>query len=366
MKRVREGLAEIEVGEGVFYNPRASLNRSLAVLFLETYYSGRGDVTFLDSHAGTGIRGIRYLLEVGPVEYGYFVDASPRSYEAVVRNVSLNRLADRASVYMGDARALPTLLGGLEIDVVDIDPFGSPLPYLHSGLMVFGRRGLLVFTATDLMTLCEVVEGGVERIYGSAYSRNDVCHELAIRILVREGVLAAVRMGFSARPLLSTFENNYVRVYLEVDRRRSLLRHDYLGFLVYNEGMGWAPVSLSDAGREGLPDGRVVGPLWIGPYIDTGLVSRIVEEARGDRWRYLGREVQRFLARLGEEDTSIVGLYRLSKLCKEVGKPMPSMSRLRDAITSSGYRFSRTHIYPDGFRTDAPPSFLVDMISSLV
>jgi len=325
------------VGEGVFYNPRASLNRSIAILFLETY------------HAATGVRGIRYLLEAGPATYGYFVDASPRAYEAVIRNLSINRLMGRASVYLGDAKALPTLFRGFGIDVVDIDPFGSPLPYIHSGLSVFGRRGLLIYTATDLMTLCEVVEGGVERIYGSAYSRYDVCHELAIRILIREGVLAAVRMGFSARPLLATFENNYVRVYLEVDRRRSLLRHKYLGFLVYNEARGWIPVPLGDAGRDGLPSGRVVGPLWIGPYADAGLVERLVRESRDVRWGYLGRDVQRLLGRLGEEDSSIVGLYSL-----------------RDAIVSSGYRFSRTHIYPDGFRTDAPLSSVVEMISSLV
>ena len=65
---VQEGLARLRT-EGTFYNQKSVLQRDLTVLALRTWLHQRQahDAVVLDAMAGSGVRALRYLLEVPQV-----------------------------------------------------------------------------------------------------------------------------------------------------------------------------------------------------------------------------------------------------------------------------------------------------------
>ena len=64
---VQEGLARLRT-EGTFYNKKSVLQRDLTVLALRTWLHERqAPAVVLDAMAGSGVRALRYLLEVPQV-----------------------------------------------------------------------------------------------------------------------------------------------------------------------------------------------------------------------------------------------------------------------------------------------------------
>jgi 16S rRNA (guanine(966)-N(2))-methyltransferase RsmD len=78
--------------------------------------------TVLDLFAGIGTMGLEALSR--GAGFAAFVDSDPRCVEAVRRNLSRLRFADRAEVLLGDALEAPTLTAplGRRFDVVFVDP----------------------------------------------------------------------------------------------------------------------------------------------------------------------------------------------------------------------------------------------------
>ncbi|MEM1761591.1 MAG: N2,N2-dimethylguanosine tRNA methyltransferase, partial [Desulfurococcaceae archaeon] len=115
----------------VFYNPEAVISRDLTVLFLKAIM-GKSNFFFVDLLSGTGIRGLRIAVEVGG--YGILNDVDPRAYHYIRRNIALNNLEDRVEAYNNEANALLNTLvfTGVFVDYIDVDPYGSPVPFLDS------------------------------------------------------------------------------------------------------------------------------------------------------------------------------------------------------------------------------------------
>lgn len=114
----------------VFYNADMALDRDLSVGVVAAFGGRLGrPLRVCDPLAGSGIRGLRYLVEVPEVERVVLNDINPKAFEAIKRNVSLNLCSERAKVYNEDANALMHRMKG-NFEVVDLDPFGSFVPFL--------------------------------------------------------------------------------------------------------------------------------------------------------------------------------------------------------------------------------------------
>ena len=106
--------------KGVFYNPAMRLSRDLHVAFAKQFdFSG----IMLDGLAASGIRGIRLNLEAGVnVE---FCDSSKMATETIAENLKMNRIKGKIH-----NEHVEDLLQNRKYDRIDIDPFGTPAPYL--------------------------------------------------------------------------------------------------------------------------------------------------------------------------------------------------------------------------------------------
>eukprot|EP00166_Cyanidium_caldarium_P004248 ctg_44.g13 len=260
-RRIREGLVECEgEGERVFYNPAQVVNRDLSVLVLRYYGHlaatervgddvAHAGLRVLEALAATGLRSLRYARETGCVASVVANDVDAAAVEVIRRNIVLNgKLADCVSVSGADAYALMASRRGA-FDVVDLDPYGTAAPFLDPAVRAVGDGGLLCVTCTDARVLC----GTQPEVCFARYHATGIVapykHEQAIRIVVGCIAQHANRYGRHVEPLLCLFIDFYVRVFVRVWDRRSLLKtQPSQSALVYHCG-GCSSFWLQPQGR---------------------------------------------------------------------------------------------------------------------
>ncbi len=138
MRATTEGKARISASGDVFYNPKMAKLRDISVLFLRAT-TGR-KARLLDCTAASGVRGIRYALEAG-IKDATLIDINPDAAKAARANAKANGLKLR--VLNESIQEFANTRGDEAFDVIDLDPFGTPVPYVHDLLkLVEGRHPL--------------------------------------------------------------------------------------------------------------------------------------------------------------------------------------------------------------------------------
>src|SRR3989338_11630452 len=75
----------------VFYNPVMKLNRSISVLLIKSFFDEK--IRIADILAGSGIRSIRFLKEVGEkIESVDINDNSKKAVDMIKKNLRLNKI----------------------------------------------------------------------------------------------------------------------------------------------------------------------------------------------------------------------------------------------------------------------------------
>lgn len=153
---------------------------------------------------------------------------------------------------------------------IDVDPFGSPVPFLDIAMQSLARKGVLEVTATDTAALTGSSPDPAKRRYGSSGIVDTQAHDDAVRVLLAEVARSAARHDREIQPLLSLFDGHHVRVSV-------LVRKSKKGASNVHENIGW---KIRGDGCEfsNSPRGECSGPMWIGPLFDAEIASRMTEE----------------------------------------------------------------------------------------
>jgi tRNA (guanine26-N2/guanine27-N2)-dimethyltransferase len=352
---VREGSVEVEVPRStaaprrgparadgpVFYNPAMGLARDVSVAVLRA--AGGPEWRVLDGLAGTGVRGVRYAVEGPPPREVVLNDRNPVAAALCRRNLDRNGV-DAAVVLK---ERLETLLLRERFDMVDIDPFGSPVEFLPMALRSMRRGGVLAVTATDTPALCGSSPKPCLRRYGARPWRGDAMHEVALRILAGAVVREAARTDRAAVPILSMAEDHYVRVFLVVTEGARKADGTLLSI-----GYAWPTseggVATGDAPPE---EGRTwTGPLWLGVLHSAELLENIARDDSAPRSNRFTK-----LLNLWREEADLPPLLLdANRVASRLGVPTPRMSHLVDELRVQGYAAGRASTNPVGFKTDAP------------
>jgi tRNA (guanine26-N2/guanine27-N2)-dimethyltransferase len=101
-------------------------------------------------------------------------------------------------------------------DVVDLDPYGSAIPFLESALGCIQSGGLLALTFTDMAVLCARRPHVCSYKYGSVPLPQKYCHEMALRMILNMVSSMAGRHGRVIEPLLCLTVDFYVRLFIRV------------------------------------------------------------------------------------------------------------------------------------------------------
>ena len=345
----------------VFYNPAMVFNRDVSVLvFNQLAQDGN---RLLDGLSASGVRGLRYALEVEADLDITMNDRSSGALEHIRENLALNSSKDETfSGIRLENHDLNALLHNQKFHIIDIDPFGTPVPFLDSAMRALRHRGILAVTATDTSTLCGTYPKASFRRYGSWVPRNAFTHEAGVRNLISTVVRQGARYEKALVPLLSHATHYYYRVYFRMENTRSGADRQLgkLGYLLTGEDpnkFSTVPFSALRTGalhqEEGLVKGAV-GPLWLGELFDQGLLEKI--RASLPDFEYLPRfkRIEKQLE-LWEGEASLPPFfYRTDHLGSTLKCSLPKMDKLLEGLREAGYPAVRTHFAPYAVKTTAP------------
>ena len=367
--RRRDGVYE-PAWAPVFYNPRMALNRDISVLFLLAYSELRGldKLVVFEPLTGSGVRAVRYAVETGA--YVYATDISPAAARLAALNVRINHVDELVRIEVADANEAMYRLArrGIRPTLIDIDPFGSPVPFLDAAIESLGVGGVLAITATDAAPLSGTHLHALRRRYDVTPGRTAWEKEQAVRILAGYIIRRAAVHEYGARILLAYYSDYYVRVYAELRRgaRRADEALKQLSYGIYCPLCNFT--GYLDNPRPRCPSCGarpvIVGPLYQGRLCDKELVEAMENRIEGMKLAE-ARRARKLLSQLRSECGIERPYYRLDKICSMLHLRMPRIEEVIEELERLGYSAARTHFDPRGFKTNAPHFVTINTVYQL-
>ena len=304
--------------KGVFYNPAMKMSRDLHIAFAKELEI-KGKV--LDGLAASGIRGIRLALEAGlNVE---FCDTSQLSTKTILENLKLNGIV--AEVYN---EPVEELLKRMKYDCIDIDPFGTPAPFLEAAIKGLNDNGILGVSATDTAVLCGAKPSICMKRYGARSMKWVSAKEIGVRILLAKIHSIASDIGKGIDPLLCYSEGHHLRVFIRLVKKN-------------NTKLKWINLDMEVIDKEEKDAG---GPLWVDKIINENLIPTDCEGKLG-----------KFFQTLRNEANGPPGLYDINDIARnaKVGQT-PKRDKIIKCLEELGYFASSSIFSPLGIKTNAP------------
>lgn len=360
---VNEGGARFAV-EGAFYNPRMEMNRDITVGVLREWRDRVREMpTYLDANCASGVRGVRAALS------GYDATLADRSEEAVElarRNVEDNGVAEKAAVAHEDANVS---MRRQRYDVVDVDPFGSPIPFADTAFN--SADSLACFTATDTAPLCGAHDSGVRRY--SCVPLNTTYHaEMGLRVLIGALARTAARYDVAVTPVLSHSSDHYKRTYLSVEEGAKVSNAALEGVGFVSHCFECGARDEHDAIGAAVPDEierecacgarrEVAGPLWTDEVRDVDFVDSVIDEVEDDESMGTHKRATKTL-RLLRDELDTTTHYDHHKVCQRAGATPSKLDDFVERLRDAGYEATKAHYSGTAFKTDASHDELVELV----
>ncbi|MDO5845384.1 MAG: tRNA (guanine(10)-N(2))-dimethyltransferase [Methanocorpusculum sp.] len=342
----------------VFYNTRMEFNRDMTVLLMKILQPEE----YVDTMAATGVRGLRIANETHvPVIIN---DFNAEAVKIIAENAK--RFDESITVSCDDANRL--MCSG-RYDAVDLDPFGTPMPFLDAASRA-AKRYLFV-TATDTAPLCGAhLKAGLRRYFSTP--RNTEYHaEVGLRMMMGAMARELVKYDRGMVPVLSFARAHYYRSHVQIVSRvpaadatmeeigfihecpHCLYRSSEKGSLLPTEEI------CPDCGARMLP----IGPLWMGKLQGDGVIDALLAELPNMTFG-TARQMEKLLVMLkNEPDTGF--FYDYHAIARELKLSPPNMDAYIARLNEAGYPTARTHFCPTGIKTTAPLSVLKEELTAL-
>eukprot|EP00871_Galdieria_phlegrea_P003293 jgi/Galph1/3965/GphlegSOOS_G2625.1 len=419
LQTICEGKAKVMYNSGqVFYNKAQAFNRDLSVLmlndFVETAQNEMKEkqkignarraawkgITATDNNcpfikhlknseedsfinhfsvfeafSATGLRSIRYALEVPHLYPIIANDRDQASYETIQKSIEINHNAgEKVFASLGEATQVmyQHRQTASQFDIIDLDPYGTAAPFVDAAMQAIRNRGLLCVTSTDMRSLagiqggiCYARYGAVPCTWPKAY-RNEV----GLRILLSFLQQSASRYGKHIEPMVAVFIDFYVRVFVRVyesglEAQRSIQRQAYIYACNSCPSFYLQPLGVVKNQGQAMKRLSLFGPIYTGPIYQEQVVQRLLTQLQtNSRWAYLPckERLIGFLTVLSNECADIPLYMDCNDFAKLLRISPPPLASLREAIRKKGYRVSTSHTSPTAVKTNAPLELVYDIM----
>lgn len=172
------------------------------------------------------LRALRTVSELPPSYLQQVVacDLSETSHKVFQKNLELNGLTGNPKIryVLSDTnKHMASVEYPWNYDVLDLDPYGSVVPFLFEAIKAATNGGMLCITCTDTRVLCGDDRHKCYYLYGSAHGGDDTIEETGIRILLYTVSRVASMQMKSVKVLLSVQSDFYIRVFVQVHESRN-------------------------------------------------------------------------------------------------------------------------------------------------
>lgn len=341
----------------VFYNTRMEFNRDMTILLLATLRPSE----YLDAMAATGVRGLRVAHEIHiPVIIN---DFNPQATKLILENA--RTFTEPIEVTCNDANIL---MCSRRFDTIDIDPFGTPIPFLDAAAR--SAKRFLFITATDTAPLCGAhFKAGLRRYF--ATPMNTEYHaEVGLRIMMATVARELIKYDRGMEPILSFasahFYRSHIRILPKVPAADSTL--DNIGFIhqcpkcqyrAEEKGTLIAhDIICPSCGTHTLP----MGPLWLGPLSNQDTLTEMITLLPTMKFG-TAQKMEKMLHILKNE-LDIGFFYDYHALCKNLKVSPPPIETFLTSLHQQGYTATRTHFSGTGIKTTAPLAIIITTLQT--
>jgi tRNA (guanine26-N2/guanine27-N2)-dimethyltransferase len=393
----------------------------------------------LDALSATGLRALRYAKEIPFVTSITANDLSATAVQAIKDNIEHNQLprpniikATTGNATSHMAYYAPSDRPGSftkKYTVVDLDPYGTAVPFLDSAVQATANGGLLCVTCTDTALLNSM--GYLEKTYsqyGGLPMKGHLCYEGGLRLMLNSIATAAAKHGVAIEPLLSLSIDYYARVFVRL--RRSAAEVKLLAgktMIVYSCDHGCGAYKTQFFARNVMKEGKegnilskvsaaqgpsttptcehcqskmhIAGPMYGGPIHNPSFIRRILEmlpeldpKVYGTLSRLRGmlttalEETELYPSfndyemkkeerldeapRFARVPPAVIDSHPFFFLPSDLGKILhvaaPSQNAFKGALRYLGYKAERAHPYAGSIKTDAPWSAIWEIMREFV
>lgn len=392
---------------------------------------GAGNPSFkvLDALSATGLRALRYASELPVVTKVVANDLSASAIESMKTNIGYNKLEGRIQPNLGDARAFMYGCSQTQkFDVIDLDPYGTAVPFTDAAVQAVRDGGLLCVTCTDAGVWAST--GYAEKayaLYGGVPMKGPHSHEGGLRLILNSIAVSAAKYGLAIEPLLSLSIDFYARVFVRVYHSPAQVKFlasttmvvyscdsgcgawstqplavvrqklDRKGNSLHHFGLTQGPIAGPHCEHCGFKT-HLAGPMWGGKLHNTHFIQKILDilpQLNPETYQTIPRIEGMLTTALEEDldaftpentepnpqdapypglipraDTATRDPYpffmTLSNLSRILRSATVPADKFRGALHSIGYRSTRSHARPNSIRTDAPWSVIWEIMREWV
>ncbi|XP_053274891.1 tRNA (guanine(26)-N(2))-dimethyltransferase isoform X1 [Pleuronectes platessa] len=342
----------------------------------------------LEGLAASGLRSVRFALEVPGLQSITANDFSAKAAGLIARNSEYNGVNHLLQASCRDASMLMYEMRGKKerYDVIDLDPYGSPAPFLDAAVQAVSEGGLLCITCTDMAVMAGNSGETCYSKYGSVSIKAKYCHEMALRIILHSLDQRAGVYQRYIQPLLSVSVDFYIRVFVRVFTGQCTVKNSASKQALAYNCVGCGSFHLQRMGKRmmngkhmkysaatGPPVGpecehcgqrhQMGGPLWVEPIHDVPFVQKVLSAVSGKPSRFgTSKRIEGMLSMVTEELEDVPLYYTVDSLSSTIHCNTPPLLQFWSALLHAGHRASLSHACKNAIKTNAPPAAIWDIM----
>jgi tRNA (guanine26-N2/guanine27-N2)-dimethyltransferase len=302
-------------------------------------------------------------VEVPRVSHIYINDINQLAIAAAKNSAILNNVEEKCSFSINEVcRFLisrPTERNK-RFTIIDLDPFGSPSPFIDCILRSIEDEGLISVTATDTAVLSGIYQTVCLRKYFGLSINNTYSNEVGMRLLISSIALIAARLGISLSPIFVNSNRHYFRVFLKVSLSNSKANKvfDNLGYIRHCFKCGernFTFIYSEDVCTRCNNKFNIAGRLWIGNLFNKKIISNLLKKSFLDDFKNdkKNKQIKQIFNISLEELDNIPYYFSVDEIGSMLKASPKKLNEIIDKIISSGYIASKTVFRPTGLKTNA-------------
>ena len=368
-------------GMPVFYNPAMVQNRNISVMAVHAWKGKpKSEMNVADAMCGSGIRGIRYLLETGiDGLHVDFVDLNPAATRTCKKNADLNSIDPaRYGILTQDANAFLFSQGVVEESryaIIDVDPFGNPMHYITGALKALRHdHGMLHVNATDLAVLAGVQLKATLRKYQARPLRHVPYHaEVAARILLGAIFRKAMEIDCTIKPLLTLAKIHFIKVILEKVSAIQAANDDLekrIGYLVHcrdcEEHFTALPGDVHAATCPACDSSHVDagGLLWLGDIQDKAFCTELCSNFALFKYMRGQKGLGKIIENCAGEAGLPPGSHDIHEIARSLTVSSIPLDVIIDDLKNQGFDAARDALNPIAIKTTASRKIVSNIIAA--
>lgn len=351
---IENGVKIIKTPE-TFYNPAQKINRDLTILCINEYIKSTPRPQIFEAMSATGLRGIRFAKELKECDI-FLNDSSLESVNIIKHNLLNNDINktdndnnfryNQKEIFVTNSDCNVILCKNVnKFDVIDIDPFGSPTPFINNALYSIKHNGLLCLTSTDTGVLCSNRKKCLVKYNTLIAPGNPAHHDHALRILLGYVESQAGKYGKTIEPIISISIDFYIRVFLRIKRKKVTSLNISYYFYCSCHNMWKVDVGDITCRNCGSAKYKLCGPYYDGKMNDTSFIENIMKKTSNER-------ITGFLNLLKYEVDDFM-LYSIPDMSKYIKTNCIPLSAILSALLNQNYEVSLSHCEINAIKTTA-------------